>query len=95
VNVNVSKELSKFSFAVATDHLAEPLVFLGLENSDGHLRLGHLRAGRRLVHARRLPRDARFRDHPGHPHISSVLDSTTRHASDAARERDLAIRCTM
>lgn len=45
MSVNVSKELPKFPFVVATNHPAESLLFLSLEDQDGHLAFGQLGTG--------------------------------------------------
>jgi hypothetical protein len=42
---DVSKELSKFPFVVAANHLAKPLLFLGSEDEGGHLRFAHFGTG--------------------------------------------------
>ena len=46
MSANVSKEPSKSLFVVATNHLAKPLFFLGLEDEDGHLRFAHFGTAR-------------------------------------------------
>ena len=45
VRVNVRKELPKVLFVVAANQLAESLVFLGLEEQDGHFLFGQIGSG--------------------------------------------------